>query len=123
MRHRLLLAILTTPLVIAVTGRVGIAGASFDDAFWVSYWARPKTILNGPEAEAYFTQLFDRCGIAMPADWRERVRIGSDRKQSSTARENLSGGQPLPDELPDIQKRMVDYAAPGLRALLGYGPR
>ena len=27
--------------------------------------------------------------IEMPADWRQRVLIGSDRKQSSTARENL----------------------------------
>jgi hypothetical protein len=26
----------------------------------------------------------------------------------------------LPDELPDAQKKLVDYAAPGLRALLGY---
>jgi hypothetical protein len=29
----------------------------------------------------------------------------------------------LPDELPEIQKRLVDYAAPGLRELLGYGRR
>jgi hypothetical protein len=79
--------------------------------------------LDTRQAELYFGALFDACGIEMPADWRERVRIGSDRKQSATARENLSGGLELPDELPEMQKRLVDYAAPGLRALLGYGPR
>ena len=69
--------------------------------------------------------LFEACGInPVPADWRNRVEIGADRKQSSTARENLSGAQSdLPDELPEIQKRLVDYAAPGLRALLGYSLR
>jgi len=78
--------------------------------------------LNSREAEFYFMQLFHACGIdPVPADWRKRVEIGSDRKQSSTARENLEGAQPdLPDELPEIQKRLVDYAAPGLRQLLGY---
>jgi len=48
--------------------------------------------------------------------------VGSDRKQSGTARENLAGlNEVIPDTLPDKQKQMVDYAAPGLRALLGYG--
>ncbi|PCI54632.1 MAG: hypothetical protein COB36_09755, partial [Alphaproteobacteria bacterium] len=38
-----------------------------------------------------------------------------------TARENLKGDSyDIPDELPEQQKKMVDYAAPGLRALLGY---
>jgi hypothetical protein len=46
---------------------------------------------------------------------------GSDRKQSGTARENLRGiDVEFPDELPDMQKRLVDFAAPGLRAILGY---
>ena len=71
MRHRLLFAVLlTTPLVIAVTGMVGTVKASFDDAFWVSYWARPKMILNAPEEEAFYRGLkelvfarnvYDRC--------------------------------------------------------------
>lgn len=77
--------------------------------------------LATPDAETYFSRLFEACGIAPPADWRERVTIGSDRKQSGTARENLAGGlTDLPDELPDAHKKLVDYAAPGLRALLGY---
>jgi len=69
-----------------------------------------------------FNRLLHHCGIdPAPADRRKRVEVGSDRKQSSTARENLAGSQPdLPDALPDTQKRLVDYAAPGLRALLGY---
>lgn len=82
--------------------------------------ARLKT-LDSIDSEAYFHNLLAHCGIDMPADWRERVRIGSDRKQSSTARENLSGATTgIPAELPDIQKKLVDYHAPGLRALLGY---
>ncbi len=81
--------------------------------------------IKSREAELYFMVLFEACGInPVPADWRNRVEIGADRKQSSTARENLSGAQSdLPDELPEIQKRLVDYAAPGLRALLGYSLR
>jgi hypothetical protein len=77
--------------------------------------------LGTDEAEAYFAGLFEACGIAMPADWRERVEIGSDRSQSGTARENLSSaGITLPDELPEMQKRLVELALPGLRPLLGY---
>jgi len=76
--------------------------------------------LETRQAELYFAGLFDACGIAMPDDWRARVLVGSDRKQSATARENLDGAVELPDELPDMQKRLVDYAAPGLRSLLGY---
>ena len=76
--------------------------------------------LDTPEAEAFFSKLFAKCGMAMPADWRERVRIGSDRKMSSTARENLTTRDEVPDELPETQKQLVDYYVPGLRALLGY---
>lgn len=72
-------------------------------------------------AEKFFAELFAACGIERPDDWQERVRIGSDRKQSGTARENLTGvGVELPKELPELQKRMVDFAAMGLRELLGY---
>lgn len=79
--------------------------------------------LDEPEAERFFSGLLEACGMgALPNDWRERVRIGADREQSGTARENLAGGaMTVPDELPDIQKRLVDYAAPGLRQVLGYG--
>jgi hypothetical protein len=78
--------------------------------------------LESDAAEAYFAGLLGQCGIEeLPPDWRDRVRVGSDRKQSGTARENLAGQKfDIPDELPEIQKKMVDLAAPGLRALLGY---
>lgn len=78
--------------------------------------------LDSDEAETFFAELLGKCGIDMPADWRERVRVGSDRKQSGTARENLHGAEAVavPDELPDAQKKLVDFHAPGLRALLGY---
>ena len=77
--------------------------------------------LDSENAERFFTELFDACGIERPDDWRDRVRIGSDRKQSGTARENLTGiGIELPAELPQLQRRIVDFAASGLRSILGY---
>ncbi|MFL6748798.1 MAG: hypothetical protein ACJ8E6_08955 [Sphingomicrobium sp.] len=77
--------------------------------------------LESEATEKYFTDLLKACGIARPEDWRDRVRIGSDRKQSGTARENLTGvALKIPETLPDLQKRRIDFVAPGLRALLGY---
>jgi hypothetical protein len=78
--------------------------------------------LESAEAEQYFARLLDACGISpVPADWRERVRVGSDRRRSGTARENLTGiSIEIPDVLPEAHRRLVDYAAPGLRQLLGY---
>lgn len=77
--------------------------------------------LDSPQAESFFRQLLGDCGIdPIPDDWRERVAVGSDPKQSRTARENLSVTLEFPDSLPLAQRRLVDYAAPGLRHLLGY---
>lgn len=78
--------------------------------------------LEAENAGKYFGNLLSDCGIdSLPNDWRERVLTGADRKQSGTARENLSGAKvDIPDELPQLQKDMVEVAAPGLRALLGY---
>ena len=78
--------------------------------------------LDADETEQYFRGLLASCGIDdLPHDWRDRVRTGADRRQSGTARENLQGLEALvPEELPDQQKRLVDFAAPGLRELLGY---
>lgn len=77
--------------------------------------------LESAQSEQFFSDLFAACGIERPGDWRDRVRIGSDRNQSGTARENLTGVSiEFPSELPQLQKQMVDMVAPGLRALLGY---
>jgi len=77
--------------------------------------------LDGEGANRFFSALLEACGIKQPDDWRDRVRVGSDRKQSGTARENLTGvNLEFPSELPEQQKRLIDFAAPGLRALLGY---
>lgn len=78
--------------------------------------------LETEAAEAFFADLFESLNMGgLPADWRERIRIGSDREQSTTARENLNRiTADVPDELPDTQKRLVDYAVPGLRSVLGY---
>jgi hypothetical protein len=78
--------------------------------------------LESPASEAFFAELLGTCGIGpLPGDWRERVRIGSDRNQSATARENLRGpAADVPQVLPDAQKALVDFAAPGLRRILGY---
>ena len=77
--------------------------------------------LDSPQAESFFRQLLGDCGIEMPDDWRERIRVGSDPAQSRTARENLNVNVvEFPAQLPLTQKRLVDFAAPGLRQLLGY---
>ncbi|HEX6860704.1 MAG TPA: hypothetical protein VF138_10960 [Caulobacteraceae bacterium] len=77
--------------------------------------------LDEPAAEPFFRDLLGKFGIApLPSDWRERVRIGADRKFSATARENLGNAPELPKTLPEAQRRLVDYAAPGVRELLGY---
>jgi hypothetical protein len=78
--------------------------------------------LDSDAAEMFFAELLERLGMGeLPADWRERIRIGSDREQSGTARENLAGtATEIPNTLPDMQKHLVNYAAPGLRAILGY---
>ena len=77
--------------------------------------------LENDESDRFFAALLEACGIDRPDDWRERVAIGSDRNQSGTARENLTGiALDLPQVLGPRHRSLVDYQAPGLRALLGY---
>jgi len=78
--------------------------------------------LDSENGEQYFGTLLRACGIAeLPPDWRQRVAIGADRKQSATARENLSRvALQVPEILPAAQRQLVDVAAPGLRVALGY---
>src|SRR5690606_27045985 len=64
--------------------------------------------LDGPAAEGFFRTLLQKAGIdRLPNDWRERVRIGADRKRSATAREHLSVRLQLPRTLPDTQRKLV----------------
>lgn len=77
--------------------------------------------IDSPASETFFRKLIEDCGLAVPDDWKQRVVIGADRKQSATARENLAvDNDQIPAVLPDAQKRLVDVAMPGMRALLGY---
>lgn len=77
--------------------------------------------IDSAQAKAFFTDLFAFAKIDLPEDWRERVLVGADRKQSGTARENLAQRHTnIPEELPQAQKELVDYACPGLRKVLGY---
>lgn len=77
--------------------------------------------ITSKEAEQFFAQLLSACEIEKPSDWQERVKIGSDRQQSGTARENLTGvSHDLPQSLSLRHRALVDYHAPGLRMLLGY---
>ncbi len=77
--------------------------------------------IESDSAEKYFGDLFEYCGMSLTDDWQERVMVGSDRKQSGTARENLSGKKfDIPNTLPAQQKELLDFAVPGLRKLLGY---
>jgi hypothetical protein len=94
------------------------------DVLLVRYEELVKGLANleSQAGETYFGALLTGCGIeSLPSDWRERIRVGSDRNQSGTARENLRGpAADIPDELPDMQKQLVEFAAPGLRGILGY---
>lgn len=77
--------------------------------------------LGTPEAEQFFGDLLKIADIDLPDDWKKRIEIGSDRKQSGTARENLvMKGPAVPKDLPDMQKKLVDIACPGVRDILGY---
>ena len=78
--------------------------------------------IESPQSEAFFAALLAAAGIERPDDWRERVTVGADRKRSRTARENLKlpEGLTFPSSLPETQRRLVDFHAPGLRSLLGY---
>lgn len=76
--------------------------------------------LETPASEAFFRDLLGKFGIALPQDWRERVKIGSAREHSATDSGQLSGVPDFPKTLTDGQKQLVEFAAPGLRALLGY---
>ena len=80
--------------------------------------------IDTPEAESFFSRLFEAGGITVPTNWRERVAVGSDRRQSATARENLTGTKrEIPEILPEKHNRLIEYAAPGLRSILGYADR
>lgn len=76
--------------------------------------------LASNRAEAFFRQLLADCGLDLPDDWRARVEAGADRRESRTASENLSQTVAFPKTLPEVQKRILDFHAPGLRSLLGY---
>ena len=96
------------------------------DAHWVRFEDLLDAVRNvdTPAGEAFFARLLDLAGLGpLPADWRERVKIGSDPRQSGTARENLRNiAIDIPEVLSDQHRELVDYAAPGLRRLLGYEP-
>ncbi len=77
--------------------------------------------LDSPAAATFFKNLLGACGIECPDDWQARVRTGADPAQSGTARANLTGvALDFPATLGARHRALVDYQAPGLRALLGY---
>jgi len=77
--------------------------------------------LDSPAAAAFFTALLGACGIERPDDWQARIRTGADPAQSGTARSNLTGvALDFPATLSARHRALVDYQAPGLRAVLGY---
>lgn len=78
--------------------------------------------LDSDESFEFFSELFGSMGLSdLPTDWKQRVTIGADRNQSGTARENLSNvTDVIPNELPEIQKQLINFSVPGLRELFGY---
>lgn len=96
------------------------------DAFLVRYEdiVRHLRDIDSEASQNFFLDLLKAGGIdPIPDDWKERVVKGSDKKHSSTARENLTGkiGE-VPASLPEAQRQILDYHAPGLRKFLGYEP-
>jgi hypothetical protein len=75
---------------------------------------------QSPESLTYFRELLAACGLELPADWRDRVRLAASPRFSWTARENLQVSLPIPNELSFEYRTMVELAAPGLRRALGY---
>ena len=102
-----------------------VVGWMATDAYMIRYedLVLHVSSIETDEAKSYFAELFERCGIDLPGDWKERVIIGADRRQSATARENINTGESqfdFPKELSVKHRQMIDFAAPGLRELLGY---
>jgi len=93
-----------------------------------AHWVRFEDLLSAvknvdtPAGEAFFNRLMGLAGLGpLPADWRDRVKIGADPAQSGTARENLRDIKiKIPDTLSEEHKELINYSAPGLRKLLGY---
>lgn len=77
-----------------------------------------------PSADATILRLLSAMGIDNPpADWRERVKFGAERRWSATDRGNLTNGldeSDIPKTLPREFRAMIDTVAPSLRATLGY---
>ena len=102
-----------------------VVGWLATDAYMVRYEDLISNIasIQTDTARSFFEKLLDHCGISIPDDWKDRVLIGADRKQSATARENINTNEPpveFPQELSQKHKQMIDFAAPGLRKILGY---
>src|SRR5579862_5428907 len=54
MKCRLALVAVTTLLLASIPlFAKGPSGASYDAAYWVSYWAKPRVVLFGPEEQAF----------------------------------------------------------------------
>lgn len=123
---------LLTMMIFGLAGKLPSLNAMYElnTVAWLGARAYPVKLedivaavsaIDTPQAESFFAGLLDACGIAMPDDWQDRVRIGADPAQSGTARDNLTGvGVDLPTSLPERHKALVDYHSPRLRAVLGY---
>jgi hypothetical protein len=123
---------LLTMMIFGLPGKLPSLNAIYElnAVAWLGARAHPMKLedltaavgaIKTPEAERFFAGLLEACGIDMPQDWQERVRIGADPAQSGTARDNLTGiALDLPSKLEQRHKALVDYHAPGLRAVLGY---
>jgi hypothetical protein len=83
---------------------------------------RAANNLDDPASERLIGDLLESCRVTRPDDWRDRVRIGADPRLSRTARANLvvQTAIDIPDALTPQQQALVEFHAPGLRALLGY---
>ena len=59
MRYGLAFLIAATLLFSSATMLAQATSSSDEAAFWVSYWARPRVILSGPEEETFYKNMKD----------------------------------------------------------------
>ena len=136
MRRNFALTLLFAVLFVTVTARVGTASASSDAAFWVSYWGRPKTILNGPEEEAFYHNLkevffarneYDRClnpnALDDDARWfKEHPKVRFYIDGYASTRGDVNYNLTLSQQRADwVKESLISRGVPGDRIKLAVG--
>lgn len=82
--------------------------------------------IDTEEAKNFFSNLLSWAGITeLPDDWKQRIKLSSDKKYSPTHRSNLNicsftVAMTENETLHDSYKKLIDFSNPNLRKILGY---